>query len=131
MRMELELSLREKYPVLFGDLHGDPKATCMSFGCNHGDGWYDLLDRTCSKIASADPEAKLLQVKEKFGLLTIYLQGNEEAWEVASEAAVESQGICELCGLRECVEMTSGWLSVRCEKCLADESKNKEGWNAR
>jgi hypothetical protein len=40
----LEKQLIEKYPVLFQDVNKSPKETLMCFGCECGDGWFDILD---------------------------------------------------------------------------------------
>ena len=54
MKRELEHKLIEKYPKLFQDVldRKGPKETLMCFGCEHGDGWYDLLDSTLGAIYS-------------------------------------------------------------------------------
>ena len=44
MKTELEKILVEKYPTLFKNYHGDPKVTCMCFGIETRDGWFNILD---------------------------------------------------------------------------------------
>ena len=52
MKAELQNKLIQKYPKLFQDvLDGKgPTETLMCFGCECGDGWYDLLDSTLAAI---------------------------------------------------------------------------------
>ena len=45
MKLELENKLVEKYPAMFVNYHGDERDTCMAFGFECGDGWYDILDK--------------------------------------------------------------------------------------
>jgi hypothetical protein len=46
------------------------------FGFECGDGWHGLIDRLSLKLA-ADPNLVVGQLKEKMGLLTIYLSIGE------------------------------------------------------
>lgn len=50
MRKELDDALCTKYPKLFRDRHADMSQTCMCWGFDCGDGWYNLLDSLCGTI---------------------------------------------------------------------------------
>ena len=50
MKRELEEQLTKKYPLLYRDIYKNPRSTCMAFGCDCGNGWYDLLDELSSKL---------------------------------------------------------------------------------
>ena len=50
MRKELDEKLCEKYPKIFRDRNGDMHTTCMCWGFECGDGWYNIIDRLCSAI---------------------------------------------------------------------------------
>jgi len=50
MKQELEEQLYKKYPKLFGERNLPMTQTCMCWGCAHGDGWYNILDRMCGLI---------------------------------------------------------------------------------
>lgn len=115
----LEEKLKNKYPKAFRDIHGDPMDTCMAWGCEHGDGWFDLLDRTLEKAVDLDPELHLTQVKEKYGELTIYAMCNDKADDIMEQACVESETICEACGSTDNVQRSGkfGWVFTRCEEC--------------
>lgn len=85
MRGELQLKLAEEFPFMqrkkslqeqkaeggISDLYG-------AFGCDVGDGWYDLLRGLCEEIMAAYQKAGepvnlvVDQVKEKFGTLRFY-----------------------------------------------------------
>ena len=90
MDKELELKLVKKYPKLFRDYGGDMKVTCMHWGCEFQDGWYDIFENLCYGIQGfmdrtsysspsksgehqriTCPQLIFDQVKEKFGTLTI------------------------------------------------------------
>jgi len=91
MSPELEHKLIEKYPKLFRDVPKSPKETLMCFGCEHGDGWFDILDKLCGYITSLQesriyflatkdaktiefhcPDVIFTQIKEKYGTLRVY-----------------------------------------------------------
>jgi hypothetical protein len=101
MSPELEHKLIEKYPDLFQDVNKSPKETLMCFGCEHGDGWYDILDNLCGYITHLQknvsyflglrkdiqdgkfnvefccPKVVFMQIKEKYGTLRVYWRFEE------------------------------------------------------
>jgi hypothetical protein len=50
MRKELDEKLCSKYPKIFADRNKSMMETCMYWGFDHGDGWYNIIDRLCSNI---------------------------------------------------------------------------------
>jgi hypothetical protein len=99
MTSELEHKLIEKYPKLFRDVNRSPKESLMCFGCEHGDGWYDIIDNLCGYISHLQknvsyylslkedikdsddksfngqfhcPDVVFTQIKEKYGTLRVY-----------------------------------------------------------
>jgi len=50
MREELDKKLCEKYPQIFRDRNASMRETCMCWGFEHGDGWYDIIDSMCWRI---------------------------------------------------------------------------------
>lgn len=52
MRKELDEALCAKYPKLFRDRHAPMNVTCMCWGFDCGDGWYNIIDALCSNIQS-------------------------------------------------------------------------------
>jgi hypothetical protein len=76
MKKELEQNLVIRYPLIFRDYLGDMRKTCMAWGFECGDGWYNLLIELCEKIECLTEGTSLqvvaVQVKEKFGGLRFY-----------------------------------------------------------
>ena len=91
MSPELEHKLIEKYPKLFKNVNKSPKETLICFGCECGDGWYNILDNLCGFIVHIQechsyfltkkdgkcidfhcPDVVFDQIKEKYGTLRVY-----------------------------------------------------------
>lgn len=84
MSPELQHELVSKYPDIFKDYGGDPKNTCLAFGIECGDGWFDIIERLCHLIQSEVDYINRMhkdkmkyrcwavQVKEKYGTLRFY-----------------------------------------------------------
>jgi len=136
MSPELENKLYEKYPDLFANKNKTVMESCMAWGCECGDGWYDIISTVCWMIKQHednvrwqteykqknDPNykseyssVKFDQVKEKFGGLRIYHSGGDEYVEgLISLAEAYSYHICDICGNKG-ESNKQGWISVRCE----------------
>lgn len=134
MKHELELLLKTKYPLLFRDLHNEKasmNSTCMVWGLECGDGWFNILDELGSKLeplianlVKDKPELgeayTAIQVKEKFGGLRFYMNGTtDEIEELISEAEDLSYKTCEKCGSPGKANAT-GWISTLCDKCRSN-----------
>jgi hypothetical protein len=120
MREELEKKLVEKYPQLFRDYGEDMRVTCMAWGMPHGDGWYKILEELCEQIK--DSGVIFSQIKEKFGMLTIYYHGtttksDQEVSDLIHEAESKSREVCERCGEPGKCISDHGWLTTLCKKC--------------
>ena len=50
MNAELEDKLITKYPKIFIDANKSPQESCMHWGLEVGDGWYDLIDVLCEAL---------------------------------------------------------------------------------
>lgn len=86
--------LYARYPLL---------SEVAMFEC--GDGWFDLLSGLCAKLDALQlgPNFKIVQVKEKFGMLRVYVsdapkEKRKEVDKLISRAESESSAICEHCG---------------------------------
>ena len=131
MNKDLEKKLVEKYPDALSDYGGDIRKTCMAWGFECGNGWFKILEEFCEKVGNI-PGFKFAQVKEKFGILTIYYNGpnTEKDREVVRAAINEAENksvvTCETCG--EPAKRTSkgGWISVECKKCEALKDVRKQ-----
>lgn len=101
--------LINKYPNLFLDARAD---------FHVGIGWIDILDRLFAKIYKyAGEEMYVLQIKEKFGGLRVYLSGSEpEVEEAIREAEDEAYKTCEYCG-KPGKPGGVGWIKTMCDEC--------------
>lgn len=71
MSPELEQKLFTKYPKIFRDANKSPQESCMAFGLEVGDGWYDLIDVLCeaftytytTTVKVDEEDAKRLDIK--------------------------------------------------------------------
>ncbi len=52
MRKELDELLCEKYPKIFRDRNAPMNQTCMCWGFDCGDGWFNIIDMLCANIQS-------------------------------------------------------------------------------
>ena len=50
MSPELDKALCEKYPLIFANRNGDKMDTCMAWGLECGDGWYNIINTLCGAI---------------------------------------------------------------------------------
>lgn len=137
MREELDEALCKKYPKIFKMRNGSIQETCMSWGFEHGDGWYDLLDTACSNIQhhvdwkrKSEPFAGMsdaefdeihqpvaAQVKEKFGGLRFYVDNCDDYVRgVVAMTESMSYRICEVCG-NVGTRRGGGWIKTLCDPC--------------
>jgi hypothetical protein len=126
MREELDKQLCTKYPLIFAKRNGDMTETCMYWGFECGDGWYDLIDELCGTIqnyidnnSSATrviPQLVAEQVKEKFGTLRFYTSGGDRLIDGMIWFAESMSGrICEVCGSPG-KSSGSGWITTLCKQ---------------
>jgi hypothetical protein len=52
MKTELQEKIFNKYPKMFGDRTKPMTETCMCWGLEVGDGWYDLIDILCESLTN-------------------------------------------------------------------------------
>ncbi len=50
MSPELDTKLCSNYPKIFADRYGDMTKTCMCWGFDCGDGWYNIVNQLCANI---------------------------------------------------------------------------------
>jgi len=120
MNFKRQKKLADKYPGLFAGFGGDPMLTLMAFGCEIGDGWYDIFADLCEKLSKIEGVV-LAQVKEKFGQLRVYTYNGTDETERLCEAALEqSTHVCERCGAAGKLR-GSGWYYTACDKHTKEE----------
>lgn len=138
MTEELELKLVAKYPKILRDHGGDMTKTCMHWGMEHGDGWYDLLDKGMEKIqyfCNLCPSGVQLvadQIKEKYGTLRFYyhIENSSEVEsaildDIVSEMERASARTCEVSGDPGYACNRGGWL-----RTLSYKEARKSGYVA-
>jgi hypothetical protein len=50
MSPDLDKKLCDKYPKIFANRYKSPQETCMCWGFEVGDGWYNLIDLLCEAL---------------------------------------------------------------------------------
>ena len=103
----------------------------MPRGFTHDDGWFDLLWRLCEDLEplvaefeqASGSQFEVLQVKEKFGGLRVYVNDANDCIRLRIETAVhESFHTCEICGqpgkLRE-----DGLIKTLCDQHASEPVK--------
>ena len=97
-----------------------------------GKGWNGILINAFKQIAEAFDKAgadfsgfSVLQIKEKFGALRIYVGAldadiADQVYKIIDEAEAESERTCEWCG-EPGKARGGGWIKTLCEDC------NKKG----
>ncbi len=99
------------------------------FGYECGEGWLpyiqeaqDLIDNYNKEHPDEEP-VKFVQVKEKWGLLNIYLNRYpDNMHEKIHEIENKSYDICEFCGAEGATtKNTHGWIMTLCDKCREEE----------
>ena len=133
MKQELDEKLCAKYPKIFRDRNAPMNETCMCWGFEHGDGWYNIINNLCACIQShidwnnkqrtelleSNPhnieipeevhQVVAMQVKEKFGTLRFYYDGGDD----------------KIDGM---VRMAEAMSAVTCEECGAPGTSRRGGW---
>lgn len=123
MTPKLEALLFEKHKQILRGKNLSVKENLMPFGFECGDGWFTLIDELCSVIdwiLECHEEIKgfiVLQVKEKFGTLRVYVSTEPDAIHGAIMLAeAMSSKICEQCG-NPGKTAGKGWIRTECDTC--------------
>ena len=124
MNEENTKRLYAKYPQLFIQSNLSLTQSPMSFGFEHEDGWYNIIDKLCADImehvnTAEIPVPQFAQVKEKFGCLRIYMDYSDETVDAMVDLAEDqSKTVCEVCGNSGKLTVKNRWAIVRCDGCL-------------
>jgi hypothetical protein len=134
MRLELDKLLCEKYPKMMVNRNKNMQETCMCWGFECGDGWFNILDQLMSNIQhhidwnnqnfdkgykqyKQVAQVTLDQVKEKFGTLRFYYTGGDDIIDGMVRMAESMSGCtCEECG-NIGKSRGGGWIHTYCESC--------------
>ena len=144
MRKELEDRLCEKYSKIFAYSASDEDhVSLMAYGCDHGDGWFNILDSLCANIQhhidwkskkeeyknmsvqeyDEEHQTRVVQVKEKFGGLRFYVNNSDDVV-IGMISLAESLSLktCEYCG-NPGYPRRGPWIKTLCDAC--DDKKRK------
>jgi len=91
--------------------------------CRFDNGWADLVLELHDKITQIDPDYKIHQIKEKFGLLRFYYESDldeESIDDLVKEYQDKSGEICEYCGGNGRPAVFGRWFKTCCEDCLVE-----------
>lgn len=123
MKLELENKLYSDYPELFIQRTLPMTQTCMCWGINCNDGWYNLIDNLCKEIQdyidnTNSEQVEVVQLKEKFGTLRFYTNHSDDTiYSFIEKAELLSSKTCEICGTTKNIGTTLGWIITCCENC--------------
>ena len=139
MKQELDKLLCEKYPKMLVNRNKPMTETCMCWGFECGDGWFQILDSLMGNIQhhidwnnknfekgykqyKQVPQVTLDQVKEKFGTLRFYYTGGDDVISGMVRMAESMSAVtCEQCG-NPGTTGGQGWITTLCET-----HRNKNG----
>ena len=94
------------------------------FGIEVGKGWWPLVEPIYNRIKQLNTEGagiEISQVKEKYGMLCIYVHGAPDGiYEMIRDAERKSIHLCEDCGKPAVrVVREHSWIYTLCPDCLA------------
>jgi len=92
-----------------------------------GPGWRDILERLVKDLPALGWTGEVSQVKEKFGGLRFYCEGDGEhkIYDRIFQAEDESFKTCEYCGAPGKTRGDRSWIKTLCDKCA--EPQNDKG----
>jgi len=123
--MKIPKDCLKKYTII----QPDPtlRNNLMVFGFEIGEGWMSLVIELLDKIqhlVDNNPEysgLQVIQVKEKYGSLRVYLNYYyKEIEDIISEYEEKSCYICEECGEKGEIRNINNWYTALCDKHYAE-----------
>jgi hypothetical protein len=142
MNPQLEQDLVARYPEIFRHAGGDPTKTCMAWGLEIGDGWFNLIDACCASMV-----ATLRHQQSRLARLEAAPQPDDDAITAqralvasALEAVPVAAQVKEKFGglrfyvdggtpeHRACIALTERLSYCTCEQCGAAGQSYNLGW---
>lgn len=127
---ELENKLENDFPELFKGRSKPLTESLMRFGCDHDDGWFNIIYSMCGAIDShikrlkSPLEYEFTQIKEKFGSLRVYANGGDEYIRGVIRMAENMSSVtCEVTGRPGKLCKKGFWYRTLCE-----EQAEKDGY---
>jgi len=126
MKQELDEYLCKTYPKMMVNRNKNMQETCMCWGFECGDGWFQILNQLMGNIqhhidwqnrkGEVVPQVTLDQVKEKFGTLRFYYTGGDDHIRGMVTMAESMSGVtCETCG-NPGTSTSGGWIKTVCKE---------------
>ncbi len=114
----------QRYPKMMVNREKSMMETCMCWGFECGDGWFNILDQLMGNIqhhidwknknGEVVHQVTLNQVKEKFGSLRFYYTGGDNYIDGMVTMAESMSGVtCEECRLPG-TQTQGGWIKTAC-----------------
>lgn len=138
MKPELDELLCKRYPKMMVNRNLPMQETCMCWGFECGDGWFNILDQLMGNIqhhidwknknSEVVAQVTLDQVKEKFGTLRFYYSGGDDVIDGMVRMAESMSGVtCEECSAPAKTH-GPGWIRTICEPCeeAREQARNPE-----
>ena len=124
MNEKLDELLCQRYPKMMVNREKSMMETCMCWGFECGDGWFNILDQLMGNIQhhidwknkkeEVVAQVTLNQVKEKFGTLRFYYSGGDDYIDGLVTMAESMSGVtCEDCGSPG-TQTQGGWIKTAC-----------------
>ena len=140
MKQELDELLCKKYPKMMVNRDKPMQETCMCWGFDCGNGWFNILDQLMGNIQhhidwnnqnfekgykqyKQVSQVTLDQVKEKFGTLRFYYTGGDDEISGMVRMAESMSGVtCETCGAPG-KSRDGGWIKTLCDHHEAERQQ--------
>jgi hypothetical protein len=135
MDSKLELKLKEKYPKILEEMYSDPIHSCMAFGIETDNGFYNLIDillfniqNYCNNISSENRKVSVIatQIKSKFATLRFYFDMVCSCNNIENNYDVTDEEYGIVCDMIHFAESMS---EVTCEKCGNVGTTYTIGWH--
>ena len=106
MNNENTRKLYKDFPYLYQQHKLPMTESCMCWGFDCHDGWFQLIYDLSKAITELDDTVQVCQVKEKYGTLRFYTNsGKPETWNQMNQLIVEAEMLsaetCEVCGKQD------------------------------
>ncbi len=113
--------IKARSPRLFRDMPKGP------YGFDCGEGWKGILTRLLEKLEALSlPRLKIVQIKQKFGELRVYVEGgDEDVFRLIREAEGAAIVVCESCGAPGS-KTNEGRILTLCPSCLLLRKQERE-----
>lgn len=81
--------------------------------------WESIVEECIDKIILINPDVNILQIKEKYAQLRIYIDGTDEdtVYEILNTAKARCEKTCQFCGEEGEFRTKGRWYIILCEQC--------------